>query len=142
MRYPIFAEPGDEKRAFGVVVPDLPGCFSAGDTLDEALSNAREAVAGWLESQLDNGEGLPAATLIDAHLDEFKGWIPSIVDVDLDEILGKPKRVNISLPQRVLRRLDAQASKANVDRSAYISRLTLGVVEEAHRRLRTKQENP
>ena len=33
MRYPIAIELGDEAQAFGVVVPDLPGCFSAGDTL-------------------------------------------------------------------------------------------------------------
>ena len=41
MRYPIVIETGDAKHAFGVVVPDLPGCFSAGDTLDDALTNAR-----------------------------------------------------------------------------------------------------
>jgi len=41
MYYPIAIEPGDDTHAFGVVVPDLPGCFSAGDTLDEAMENAR-----------------------------------------------------------------------------------------------------
>ena len=41
MRYPIAIETGDAKHAYGVVVPDLPGCFSAGDTLDEALANSR-----------------------------------------------------------------------------------------------------
>jgi predicted RNase H-like HicB family nuclease len=44
MRYPIAIETGDEKHAYGVVVPDLPGCFSAGDNLDEALTNARAAI--------------------------------------------------------------------------------------------------
>jgi len=44
MRFPIVIEPGDEQHAFGVVVPDLPGCFSAGDTLDEAIDNAKEAI--------------------------------------------------------------------------------------------------
>jgi predicted RNase H-like HicB family nuclease len=44
MQYPIAIETGDEKHAYGVVVPDLPGCFSAGDTLDEALTNARETM--------------------------------------------------------------------------------------------------
>ena len=49
MRYPIAIELGDEAQAFGIVVPDLPGCFSAGDTLDEALNNAEEASASlWL----------------------------------------------------------------------------------------------
>lgn len=44
MRYPIAIENGDDKHAFGVVVPDLPGCFSAGDTIDEAIDNAKEAI--------------------------------------------------------------------------------------------------
>ena len=55
MRYPIAIETGDEKHAYGVVVPDLPGCFSAGDTLDEALTNARETILLRLEGLLDDG---------------------------------------------------------------------------------------
>jgi predicted RNase H-like HicB family nuclease len=41
MRYVVAVEKGNKKHSYGVVVPDLPGCFSAGDTLDEALSNER-----------------------------------------------------------------------------------------------------
>lgn len=44
MRFSIVVEPGYEKHAFGVVVPDLPGCFSAGDTLDEAIDNTQKAI--------------------------------------------------------------------------------------------------
>ena len=43
MRYPFAIEPGDETHAFGVIVPDLPGCYSAGDTLEEAHANAVES---------------------------------------------------------------------------------------------------
>ena len=42
-----------------MVVPDLPGCFSAGDTLDEAYVMAKEAVEGWLECAIDDGEAIP-----------------------------------------------------------------------------------
>lgn len=125
MRYPIFIEQGDKKHAFGVVVPDLPGCFSAGDTLEEALVNAREAVAVWLESQLDNGETIPEANTVDAHFKNYRGWIPSLVEVDLNEVLGEVERINITLPKRVLRRLDHQAERANESRSAYIAKLAL-----------------
>lgn len=44
MKFIIAIEPGSDSTAWGVVVPDLPGCFSAGDTLDEALDNARQAI--------------------------------------------------------------------------------------------------
>lgn len=131
MRYPIFVELGNRKHAFGVVVPDLPGCFSAGDTLDEALTNAREAVATWLESQLDHGEPIPAAGTLDNYVKDYKGWLPSVVEIDRAEVLGEVERINISLPKRVLRRLDAQAKQArqakqaNETRSSYIARLAM-----------------
>jgi predicted RNase H-like HicB family nuclease len=44
MKFAIAVEPGTKKAAFGVAVPDLPGCFSAGDTVEEAFDNAREAM--------------------------------------------------------------------------------------------------
>ena len=83
MRYPIFIEPGTTHSAFGVVVPDLPGCFSAGDTLDEALDNAREAVAVWLESTLDGGGAIPKPRRVDDYLKLYRKWIGSVVEIDL-----------------------------------------------------------
>jgi predicted RNase H-like HicB family nuclease len=49
MRYPIAIGIGAKRRAYGVVVPDLPGCCSAGDTLEEALGNSQEAILFHLE---------------------------------------------------------------------------------------------
>jgi predicted RNase H-like HicB family nuclease len=48
-----------EAGAYGVTVPDLPGCTSAGSTTDEALRNAIEAVRLWAEDALADGEELP-----------------------------------------------------------------------------------
>ena len=125
MRYPIFIEPGTKGLAFGVIVPDLPGCFSAGDTLEEALINAREAIAVWLESELDNGGTVLPPKPIDAYAADYAGWIPSIAEIDLDAVLGESERINISLPKRVLRRLDIQAERAHETRSGYIAKLAL-----------------
>ncbi len=47
--YVAIIEDAGPDLAVGVWFPDLPGCFSAGDTLDEALANASEAVALWFE---------------------------------------------------------------------------------------------
>ena len=55
MRYPILVEEGTDASAFGVVVPDLPGCFSAGDTIDEAVEAAKEAATVWIDAALDGG---------------------------------------------------------------------------------------
>lgn len=49
MLYPIAIELGDDTHAYGVTVPDIAGCFSAGDTMEEALNNVREASVARME---------------------------------------------------------------------------------------------
>lgn len=51
----------EEGKAYGVWFPDLPGCFSAGDTLDEAMTNAAEAVELWAEAMIESGQKIPPA---------------------------------------------------------------------------------
>ena len=127
MKYPIAIEPGNARKAFGVVVPDLPGCFSAGDTLDEAIDNAREAIELWLETVIDDGGAVPEARPVAAHQanPEFAGWIWAVVSVDLASLSDKAERVNITLPARVLRRIDAAAKAAGESRSGFIAHLAL-----------------
>ena len=124
MRYVIAIEPGTETTAFGVVVPDLPGCFSAGDTLDEAMSNAEEAAAAWIDATLDSGQAIPQPSGAEAIRSnpEYAGWLLAVIT--LDEVLTDStiERVNITLPRRVLARLDALAAAAHETRSGYIAR--------------------
>jgi predicted RNase H-like HicB family nuclease len=127
MRYPIAIELGDEYRAHGVAVPDLPGCFSAGDTLDEAIDNAKEAIELWLETVIDDGASIPESGTIAQHQanPEYAGWLWAVVQVDLAELSDKVERVNITLPARVLRRIDKAAKAAGESRSGYIARRAL-----------------
>jgi predicted RNase H-like HicB family nuclease len=128
MRYPVAIEPGTDTQAFGVVVPDLPGCFSAGDTLDEALANAEEAITAWIEAALDAEQEIPPPSDIEALRKAHKAWktwIWALVKIDpamLDDTL---ERVNISLPRRVLHRLDDRAKSAGETRSGFIARMAL-----------------
>ncbi len=127
MRYPIAIEVGDENHAYGVVVPDLPGCFSAGDTLDEAIANAPEAMALWLEDVVGRGEVAPAAKPIEMHRQnpDFKGWIWAVVEVDLSHLSDKAERINITLPSRLLARVDARAKKIGDTRSGFLARAAM-----------------
>jgi predicted RNase H-like HicB family nuclease len=72
VRYPVAIEPGTDETAFGVVVPDLPGFFSAGDTLDEAMAGAEEAAAAWIDAALDAGQGIPFADKPGCHPPESR----------------------------------------------------------------------
>ena len=127
MRYPILIEEGTDTTAFGVVVPDLPGCFSAGDTLDEALEAAKEAAAAWIDSALDQGMAIPPASSLDAvrNLRGYKGWAVGLIDLEDTFFDDTVERVNITLPRRVLRRLDDMARTAGQSRSGLIARLTV-----------------
>ncbi len=127
MRYPVAIEPGTDTTAFGVVFPDLPGCFSAGDTLDEALSAAEEAAFAWLDATLDSGGAIPIASSLEALQSDpdYAGWIFAVVTVDPDALDDATERVNITLPRRVLSRLDSQARAAGQSRSGYIAQMTL-----------------
>lgn len=130
MRYPIAIESGDETHAFGVVVPDLPGCFSAGDTLDEAIQMAKEAIELWLEVQIDESGDIPEPKAITEHQakPEFAHWIWALVDVDPALISDKAERVNITLPARVLRRVDEAAKSRHESRSGFLARAALATL--------------
>ena len=127
MRFPIAIEAGTDTTAFGVVVPDLAGCFSAGDTLDEAISGAEEAVAAWIDAALDAGQAIPQPSPLDAVRDkaDYAGWAFGVVTVDPALLDDTTERVNITLPRRVLKRLDALARAAGESRSGFIAQLTL-----------------
>lgn len=125
MRYVIAIEKGDKKHAYGVVVPDLPGCFSAGDTLDEALSNAKEAILLHLEGLMDEKKTAPAPKLLEAHQKDrkYKGWTWAVIEVDLADLGDKTERINITLPRKVLRVIDEAAKRSGESRSGYLARV-------------------
>ncbi len=127
MRYPIAIELGTPTAAFGVVVPDLPGCFSAGDTLDEALAAVEEAAAAWIDAALDAGEAIPEPSSLESLREnpDYRGWAFGVATLSPALLDDSIERVNISLPRRVLRRLDAQARAAGQSRSGFIADLTL-----------------
>jgi predicted RNase H-like HicB family nuclease len=104
MRYPIVIEAGSEITAYGVVVPDLPGCFSAGDTFDEAFENTRAAIASWIETALDASGTVPTPGKISdhAHYSEYAGMEWTHVDIDGTLLDDREDRVNVNVPRRIL----------------------------------------
>jgi predicted RNase H-like HicB family nuclease len=84
MRYPILIEEGTETAAFGVVAPDLPGCFPAGDTLDETVEAVKEAASAWIDAARDSGLPVPSPSSLETvrSLWGYKGWAVGIVDLE------------------------------------------------------------
>jgi predicted RNase H-like HicB family nuclease len=127
MRYPIVIEAGTSTTSYGVIVPDLPGCFSAGDSLDEAIAGAEEAAAAWIDAALDAGDPVPHPSALEAVRDnpDYQGWAFGVITIDPALLDDTIERVNITLPRRVLKRLDALARAAGESRSGYIAHLTM-----------------
>jgi len=124
--YPIFIEPGNEARAWGVVVPDLPGCFSTGDTLDEAIIAAEQAAAAWIDVALDAGMPIPPSSPAANWAGQFPGWLLGVVNIEPALLDDSTERINITLPRRVLARLDAKARECGESRSSHIAGMALG----------------
>lgn len=130
MQFPI-AIHREDGSVYGVTVPDIPGCHSYGDTIDEAIKNAKEAAVGHLETLLEIGDkiDLRSSSIEDLQkLEEFKDAIWGVIELDLSELDSKPERVNISLPSFVLRRIDHYVSAKHETRSGFIARAALSAL--------------
>ncbi|WP_019505230.1 type II toxin-antitoxin system HicB family antitoxin [Pleurocapsa sp. PCC 7319] len=122
MFYPIVIHK-DLDTAYGVTVPDLPGCFSAGDTMEEAVKNAVEAIECHVEGILIDNEDLPIPQNMEQHIyqPEYQGGTWALVEVDLSKLGGKTQRVNITLPERILSKVDRFTENTNQSRSAFLA---------------------
>ena len=131
MRFPIVIHK-DEGSAYGVTVPDLPGCFSGGDTLEEALTTSQEAILSHIEVLLMDGHAVPKRRPIEEHRsnEDYADGVWALVDADVSKLSGKRVRVNITLPERVLAIVDEAAKREGETRSGLLVRAALGYVGE------------
>ena len=121
MKYPIIIQK-DPKSDYGVIVPDLPGCFSAGATVEEAIDNAIEAVLTHAEGLLADDEPVPTPTSITELKERYREannlW--ALVEVDFSKLSEKMARVNISVPENLLSKIDSYATKTGASRSGML----------------------
>ena len=98
-----------ESGGYGVVFPDFPGCVSAGETVQAALTNAGEALAFHIEGVLEDSETVPEPSEIDAPLPEWLGPLEGTRVLVAVEEPGGHVRVNVSLPTALVERIDRVA---------------------------------
>ncbi|WP_222889262.1 type II toxin-antitoxin system HicB family antitoxin [Enterobacter sp. C2] len=109
MFYPAYIHADADGSASGFF-PDVPGCFFAGDTLDDAFQDAKEALTVHFELICEIGETLPGPGSIEAHLKSHPAdftdgqWL--LVDININQFDGRAERINITLPKRLLTKID------------------------------------
>ena len=121
MRYPVFIEKDDDSDS-GVTVPDLLGCFSSGSTMDEAIINSEEALLTHIEGLLMDEDPIPVPSAIEllSQSKEFRNGTWAIVNCDLSLLSKRAKRINITMPEKVITKIDAFASQEGESRSGFL----------------------
>jgi predicted RNase H-like HicB family nuclease len=105
---------------YGVFFPDLPGCTSAGDDVDEALINAADALAMHIELASEHNEPIPEPTFV----------LKVKVDPDINEVArallpahvpGPGQRFDITMDEALLDYVDRAAATHGLTRSTYLA---------------------
>jgi predicted RNase H-like HicB family nuclease len=119
----------DASSDYGVSFPDLPGCVTAGLTLDDARALAQEALSLHLEGLLEDGEALPSPSSLE---DIMKVAINRAAVAFLVEarIADRSIRINVSIPESDLKEIDAYARTHDLSRSGLFLKATKLAIDE------------
>lgn len=131
MRYLIVLHTEEGRTDYGVTVPDMPGCTSAGDTLDDALANAQDAILSYIGVLVEDGKPIPPPSrAIPRELEP--GEVVGIVDIDLQKVEPSRRavRLNVSIPGYAIDMIDRAAGLAGTTRSGFLTRAALTVIEQ------------
>lgn len=99
--YPACFYPCEEKEGYTVIIPDLPGCVTEGDTLADAILMGTDAASGWILDELEDGNELPPASDIKDIKLEADGVINLLVldmDAYAEKYGSKAVRKNLTIP--------------------------------------------
>ena len=112
---------------YGVVVPDLPGCISAGRTLDEAMHMAHEAIELHLEGLIEQGQVPPLPRSLESlrAMRQFAGGTWAVVQVDPAGLRVRVARIGVTMPQRLLDAIDRHARRSGETRSGLLARAAI-----------------
>lgn len=111
----------EENGTFGISFPDFPGCISGGATLDDAIAKGAQALAFHVEGMVEDGEALPELRSLDGIRTREPEWVAGGIAVAVPvELPGKSVRINISVDERALERIDRAAQAEGKTRSGYL----------------------
>ncbi len=122
-------EPGEGNRS--ILFPDFPGVTSVAESFSAVMRQAKDALASAVLDMIEDGEVLPPSIEDDAvpDIDLSKSHSPHILLVPV-EVPGRSVRVNITLDEGLLGRLDEIASRTHSSRSALLARGARAVIAQ------------
>ena len=101
LTYPACFYKDDANDSYAVVVPDLPGCVSGGNTLADAILMATDAASGWVLDELEDGKSIPTASALEDVRPDCGSFVNMLVldmDVCAEKYGNKAVRKNLTIP--------------------------------------------
>ncbi len=129
MLYPIYVHQGDAEHAHGITIPDFPGCFSAVDNWDELPAMVQESIELYCEGE-DMELPKPSSLETLVKNKEYQGGIWMMLDINVSRLNLKSVQLNISLPSKLVSRLDAYVSSHQMTRSDFLMLAALEVMDQ------------
>lgn len=120
----------DSDTAYGVTLPDFPGCFSGADTLEEVPAAIQEAVELWAEGEKIDPP-MPSTFDDVAKLESAQGGVLMLVDVSFDFLNQKAVPVNITMPVYLRDRIDSAAKRSGMNRSQFLQKAAQTFIDAA-----------
>ena len=111
----------DADSDYGVSFPDLPGCVTAGSTLDEARDMAAEALALHLEGLQEDGEAIPEPSSLESIMNDPDNRDGVAILVAAPAPVARAVRINITLPADLLEEVDRYAEREGFTRSGFLA---------------------
>jgi predicted RNase H-like HicB family nuclease len=115
----------DADSDFGVSFPDFPGVVTAGTDLDDARRMAEEALVLHVEGMIEDGEAIPEPSSLEAIMSDPENKAAVAVLIPLKSAAKKAVRLNITLPEDVLREIDTYAEAHGLTRSGFLAQAAL-----------------
>jgi predicted RNase H-like HicB family nuclease len=112
----------DAESDYGVSFPDFPGVVTAGLTLDEAREMAEEALAFHVEGLIEDGNAVPEALTLEGVMADPTNRDGVAVLVTWKGPAARVVRINVTLPDDILSRIDAYAAENGLSRSGFLAR--------------------
>lgn len=123
--YPAALFKNDSGKGYGVIIPDLPGCYPVGDTVEDALADAKAAALFHIEGSIEEGlefEATPKS--IETHRanpDYAAADLWAVIEID-ETAFTRQARFNVSWPEYLLAEVDRYAADRHETRSGFLAK--------------------
>jgi predicted RNase H-like HicB family nuclease len=131
MKYVIVFSNINNSELYKVIVPDLPGCSVNVESIDLGIEKISQSIKSHLAILAEYGEKIPTALSVENHRKQYALDNPhtfsqafwAIVDIDISAYLGKSHKINVTLPELLIKQIDEKVSKSTTykTRSGFIA---------------------